>query len=158
MTAASLDETDRRLLGLLQENARYSATELAERVGVSDSTVHNRIERLEEAGVITGYTAAIDTKRTGLRLRFLFVCTAQVSDRKRIAEQALEFPAVTDVTELMTGQQNLQIRAVGAREEEITRLAAKLDDLDLEIDDEVLVRTEHSDPLDYAEVGAGDES
>ncbi|PSP54748.1 hypothetical protein BRC74_00495 [Halobacteriales archaeon QH_7_68_42] len=57
MDPVDLDEVDKQILRRLQDNARYTAVELAEAVGVSDNTVHNRMDRLEAADVITGYTA-----------------------------------------------------------------------------------------------------
>ena len=147
-----LDDVDRQLLDLLQEKARYSAVELAEEIGVSDNTIHNRMERLEEAGVITGYVARVAHDRTGYEHQFLFSCTARISDRTTAAEKALAIPEVIEVTELMTGQRNLLIRAVGIDDENITRIAERIDDLDVEIDDESLIRDEQAKPLDYVAV------
>lgn len=152
MTNYDLDDVDRRLLDLLQENARYPATELAERLAVSDNTVHNRMERLEEAGVITGYGTAIDHDRAGLGLRFVFTCTARISQRSAMADEILEIPEVIEVIELMTGQENIVIKALGARDEDITRVAERVDELDVEINDENLVREEHVRPLDFVRV------
>ena len=154
MTTYELDDVDKRLLVLLQENARYTALELADRVGVSDNTIHNRMARLEDADVITGYAATVDHDRVGLDLYFLFTCTVRISDRSDVAKQALALPGVLEVTELMTGEHNLLIKAVGARDDDITRVAEKVDDLKLEINDETLIRTEHAKPLDYIEIEA----
>lgn len=51
-----IDQTDQRLLALLRENARMAVTDLARRLGLARTTVQARIERLENAGVIAGYT------------------------------------------------------------------------------------------------------
>lgn len=147
-----LDATDRKLLSLLQENARYTATELAAELGVSDNTVHNRMERLEDAGVVTGYTATVDNERVGFSLYFSFVCTARISERSEVAEEIMRVPQVTEVTELMTGHRNLLVNVYAATDEEVTAIARRLDELDLEINDENLVRAEHSKPIDYEAV------
>ena len=152
MTTYELDDVDKRLLALLQENARYTALELADRVGVSDNTIHNRMARLEEADVITGYSASVDHDRVGLDLYFLFTCTVRISDRTEVAQRALALPGVLEVTELMTGEHNLLIKAVGAKDEDITQVAEQVDDFKLEINDETLIRTEHAKPLDYIEL------
>jgi DNA-binding Lrp family transcriptional regulator len=51
-----LDDTDRRILALLRENARASNVELAHRAGISRTTLQARIERMERARIIAGYT------------------------------------------------------------------------------------------------------
>lgn len=51
-----IDDTDRKILALLRENARASNVELARRAGISRTTLQARIERMERAHVIAGYT------------------------------------------------------------------------------------------------------
>lgn len=61
MSIDELDELDRGILHCLQEDARNnSAADIAEKVGVTANTVRNRIQRLEEEGVIQKYTPIID--------------------------------------------------------------------------------------------------
>ncbi|MEU6987461.1 Lrp/AsnC family transcriptional regulator [Streptomyces sp. NPDC046324] len=66
MTEYTPDATDWRILDALQAQGRASFTELARAVSMSASAVTERVRRLEEAGVITGYTAVIDQERLGL--------------------------------------------------------------------------------------------
>ena len=63
-----LDDLDRRLLGLLQENGRATSVELARRLGLSPPGLQRRMRRLEAAGVIRGYTALVDREAVGLDL------------------------------------------------------------------------------------------
>ncbi|WP_282692156.1 Lrp/AsnC family transcriptional regulator [Streptomyces sp. CC208A] len=60
------DATDWRILDALQARGRASYAELARAVSMSPSAVTERVRRLEEAGVITGYTAVVDHERLGL--------------------------------------------------------------------------------------------
>lgn len=62
----SLNDTDWRILQALQRNARMSYAELARAVNMSPSAVTERIRRLEESGVLVGYTAVLDPERVGL--------------------------------------------------------------------------------------------
>jgi len=153
VTTFELDDLDRRLLDLLQADARYTAIELAERLGVSDNTIHNRMERLEDVGVVEGYRAVVDHERAGFDLTFTFTCTTRINRRSDIAEQILGIPEVIAVTELMTGQQNVIVRAVGREDSDITGVAEQVDELDVEINDENLVREIRTDPLGYAQIG-----
>jgi Lrp/AsnC family transcriptional regulator, leucine-responsive regulatory protein len=57
---ADVEETDRRILGLLAEDGRMSFTDLGKATGLSTSAVHQRVKRLEQRGLIRGYAALVD--------------------------------------------------------------------------------------------------
>ena len=61
-------DVDKALLAALARDGRASYTDLAERVGLSVSAVHQRVRRLEQRGLIKGYRAALDAKALGLPL------------------------------------------------------------------------------------------
>ena len=69
MDIGGLDEVDRELIRLLQVNARSTLAELAKGVQLSAPAVKRRIDRLEETGVIVGYTAVVDHGKLGLPLQ-----------------------------------------------------------------------------------------
>jgi Lrp/AsnC family transcriptional regulator, leucine-responsive regulatory protein len=61
-----LDDTSWQILTILQENARIPFKELGQRVGLSSPAVAERVRRLEEAGIITGYRAELNLEKLGL--------------------------------------------------------------------------------------------
>jgi Lrp/AsnC family transcriptional regulator, leucine-responsive regulatory protein len=63
-----LEDLDARIAAVLAADGRCSYTDLAEKVGLSVSAVHQRVRRLEKRGVIRGYTAQIDSEQIGLPL------------------------------------------------------------------------------------------
>ncbi|MDQ7904852.1 Lrp/AsnC family transcriptional regulator [Phytohabitans sp. ZYX-F-186] len=63
-----LDATDWRILDALQDDGRMSFADLARAVAMSPSAVAERVRRLEESGVITGYRAAVSPERVGLSI------------------------------------------------------------------------------------------
>ncbi|HEX5493739.1 MAG TPA: Lrp/AsnC family transcriptional regulator [Mycobacteriales bacterium] len=63
-----MEELDRLIVTALCQDGRMSYTDLAERVGLSVSAVHQRVRRLESRGVIRGYTADLDPQSLGLPL------------------------------------------------------------------------------------------
>lgn len=63
-----MDKIDRKLMSLLQENARYSLKQLAEQVYLSSPAVSSRLERLEKEGCITGYQAQINPEKLGYHI------------------------------------------------------------------------------------------
>ena len=68
MTRAELEATDRRIVGLLAVDGRMSYTDLGKATGLSTSAVHQRVKRLEQRGLITGYGASVDHDAIGLPL------------------------------------------------------------------------------------------
>lgn len=66
-----LDNVGWKLLALLQEDARRSYRELGRAVGLSTPAVAERVRRMEEAGIITGYHASVDPKKLGYDLQAL---------------------------------------------------------------------------------------
>lgn len=64
-----IDDTDRQLLSLLRDDARIPAAALAQRLRVSRGTVQNRLRKLEDAGVITGYTVRLRPDSEPQRIR-----------------------------------------------------------------------------------------
>ncbi|MFC7220334.1 Lrp/AsnC family transcriptional regulator [Streptomyces polyrhachis] len=64
-SSAALDDTDAHLVELLQREGRLTLSELGRRVSLSPAAVTERVRRLEEGGVITGYGARVDPERLG---------------------------------------------------------------------------------------------
>lgn len=61
-----MDTTDRKLLAALRENGRATYAELGRTIGLSASSIHERVAKLESSGVITGYHAVVDPRAVGL--------------------------------------------------------------------------------------------
>jgi len=68
VTQPPLEDTDRRIVELLAGDGRMSFTDLGKATGLSTSAVHQRVKRLEQRGLITGYGAAVDHEAMGLPL------------------------------------------------------------------------------------------
>lgn len=151
-----LDEVDRRILYRLVEDARNtSAPMIADEVNVSGATIRNRIEQLEERGIITGYHAAVNYERGGNWMQNLFICSAPVADREKLAKKVANIPGVVNVRELLAGRRNLHVTAIGENSDELTVISRRLADLGLDIEDEHIVHMEETVPLDH--FGPGDE-
>lgn len=99
MTAhPDLDDVDRRILALLQEDARRTIADIAERVSLSPAPVKRRIERLERSGVIAGYTVQLDHSKLGPSVEaFTELRFAGDTDVDRILETAREIPEVQEL-------------------------------------------------------------
>jgi Lrp/AsnC family leucine-responsive transcriptional regulator len=70
----TLDEIDLKILKMLQENGRMKRNEIAQATGLSVPSVSERMKKLEDAGIIKGYTAILDSKKLGKDITaFVFV-------------------------------------------------------------------------------------
>ena len=156
MADQEIDDVDRAILYALQEDARnMSSGDIAERTGTSDSTVRKRIQRLESTGVIKGYSADVDYQGSGYPLRMLLYCTASIAERGELIDEILDIDGVVSVQELVTGEQNLLVTAVGESDSDITPVAQELLDMGLTVADEVLVRSHETTP--FGEFDTGDQ-
>jgi DNA-binding Lrp family transcriptional regulator len=84
-----LDRTDRRLIALLQEDARRSNKELAAAVGIAPSTCSERVTRLRDEGVLTGFHAVVDPAALGIGMHAIIA----VRLRRHGADEVATFQA-----------------------------------------------------------------
>lgn len=98
--ARPLDETDRRLVALLQENGRMPNNELAERAGIAASTCVTRVRSLIERGIIRGFTAEVDPAALGIDLEVLVSVSIRSGARQRISELSEQLRGLPEVIQL----------------------------------------------------------
>jgi Lrp/AsnC family leucine-responsive transcriptional regulator len=91
-----LDAVNRRILGELQTDARLSMAELGRRVSLSAPAVAERVQRLEQAGVITGYRAEVDPKAIGFPIAVVVRVAPASRQLHRIPEIARDTPEVVE--------------------------------------------------------------
>ena len=145
-----LDETNKAVIYLLQRDARRLTTqEMAERIGVSASTVRNRIEQLEERGIIRGYHPIVDYDKAGLQLHVVFICSATNLDRERLARAARDVSGVVTIQEVLNGTDNIQVEAVGTDTDDIARVSDELSELGLEVVNSKILKSFHKQPFDH---------
>jgi Lrp/AsnC family transcriptional regulator, leucine-responsive regulatory protein len=78
-----LDRAEREILAILQREGRISNVDLAERVQLSESPCFRRVRRLEESGIITGYSARLDQRRLGLQVTAFVLVTLDKQDERK---------------------------------------------------------------------------
>jgi DNA-binding Lrp family transcriptional regulator len=92
-----LDAFDIKILGVLRDNARASNVEIADKVGLTESTCSRRIKRLEEDGVITGYSVGLEPEFVGIGL-IAFVTLVLENFNEQTADRfAREIQAMPEV-------------------------------------------------------------
>ncbi len=96
MTYGGLDELNRRLLGELQADARLTLAELGRRIGLSSPAVAERLQRLEEDGVIRGYILDLDLRRLGFSLTAIIRIRPVPGQLRAAGELAQQTPEITE--------------------------------------------------------------
>jgi Lrp/AsnC family transcriptional regulator, leucine-responsive regulatory protein len=120
----NLDATDRRILSVLQKNGRITNAELSERINLSPSACHRRVQRLEAEGIVSGYVALLNARRLGRPTTvFVEITLAGQSDEVLVAfERAVA--RIPDVLEchLMAGTADYLLKILARDTEDFARI------------------------------------
>lgn len=111
-----IDQIDRKVLSLLQKDARLTNSDIAERAGLSATACWNRIKRLEAEGYITGYVALLDQEKMGLPETVLIEVTLERHDDatlERFGNGLAQMPEVLEAY-LTTGEYDYMIKVAVA--------------------------------------------
>src|ERR1043165_6498209 len=109
-----LDETDISILRLLQQNARMTVKELAEKVHLSPTPVHERVRRMERSGVIKQYVALLDAARVGKSLMVICYVSLQQHNKDAGGKFIKAILELDEVLECLTisGQFDFMLKVV----------------------------------------------
>ena len=106
-----LDETDRAILRILQEDARTPFSEVARQIDMSSATVHDRVGRMEDAGVIEGYHAEIDPKAVGYGVSAFVGLRVEQGREEDALDRLRDIEGVREI-HLTTGEWDVILRVV----------------------------------------------
>jgi len=145
-----LDDIDRSILYLLQRDARGTTAEaMADKVGVSASTIRNRIDRLEDDDIIKGYHPEINYEAANLPLQITFVVSVPPTEMQRYSKQIRGIQGVIDVREMLTGRRNVHVDVVGTSTSDINQITDKIHDIGVEIESSEMLRQRHVQPFNH---------
>ncbi|MEM4425680.1 MAG: Lrp/AsnC family transcriptional regulator [Candidatus Nezhaarchaeales archaeon] len=120
-----LDEIDKAILRELVNDARLSFREIARRIGVSTATVASRVKRMEEEGVIKGYTTIVDVEKLGYDVAALIEIVISRGKVVDIEDEIAKMPNVQAVYDV-TGQSDAIIIARFKSRAELSKFIKKL--------------------------------
>ncbi len=113
MVKFRLDETDHQILNMLIDNTRIPFTDIAKKLLISAGTVHVRVKKMEEGGIIKGSSLTLDYQKLGYPfIAYVGVFLQNTSQTKFVLERIQQIPFVT-VAHITTGKFNIfcKIRA-----------------------------------------------
>lgn len=119
-----LDATDRRILTVLQKEGRITNAELSERVNLSASACHRRVQRLEEEGFIAAYVALLDTRKLGRQTTVFVEVTLRSQQDEVLDAFEREVARVPDLLEchLMAGSADYLLKIMAQDTEDFARI------------------------------------
>ena len=130
MAKFKLDETDHQILSMLIDNTRTPFTDIAKKLLISAGTVHVRVKKMEEAGIIIGSSLALDYKKLGYSfIAYVGIFLDKTSQTQFVLNRINEIPYVT-VAHVTTGKFNLFCKIRAKNTEHAKQVIFQLDDID----------------------------
>jgi Lrp/AsnC family leucine-responsive transcriptional regulator len=121
----NVDSINAKILKLLQQNSRLSSAEIGRQVGITSPAVSERIKKLEDAGIIEGYTAKVSYKMVGNHLKAIITLRAFMGKLKPFLEKVKTYEEVINCYRI-TGNENIVMEVVLKNQQHLEHL---IDDL-----------------------------
>ena len=144
MAKFRLDEVDHQILDILIDNTRTPFTDIAKKLKISAGTVHVRVKKMEEAGIIVGSSLTLDYKKLGYAfIAYVGVFLQKTSQTKFVLERINEIPFVT-VAHVTTGKFNIFCKIRAKDTEHAKQIIFELDDIEGVYRTETMISLEES--------------
>ncbi len=144
MSKVKLDEIDHQILDMLIDNTRVPFTDIAKKLLISAGTVHVRVKKMEDSGIIKGSSLTLDYQKLGFSfIAYVGVFLQKTSQTQFVLERINDIPNVT-VAHITTGKFNIfcKIRAKGTTHAK--EIIFQLDDIDGVYRTETMISLEES--------------
>jgi len=129
LSSKRLDEIDMKLLKILQENAKTSYSKISKMLGVSEATVHLRIKKLKDMGIIKKFQAIIDPEKVGKGVMAIIAITAEP---KKFDKVLASLAKIDDIYEIydVTGEYYAILKVRVRSREELARVLDTIGNID----------------------------
>jgi Lrp/AsnC family transcriptional regulator, leucine-responsive regulatory protein len=123
--SVALDESDRRLIEALERNARTSIADLARMIGLSPQSTSDRVKRLEDLGVITGFTVRLDPTAVGLGVGAYIRIRPAMGELQRVSQLLVDIPEIIEC-DRVTGEDCFVAKVIVPRIDDLERVIDNL--------------------------------
>jgi len=127
--SVKLDRIDKKLLEILQENAKTPYSKISEQLGVSEATVHLRIKKLLKLGVIKRFQAIVDPEKVGKRVLAIVAITATPQKYEKVLEELKKMPEIYEIYDV-TGEYYTITKVRVSNRDELARVLDKIGSID----------------------------
>ena len=144
MAKFKLDDVDHQILDILIQNTRVPFTDIAKKLLISAGTVHVRVKKMDEAGIITGSSLTLDYTKLGYSfIAYVGVFLHNTSQTQFVLERIHEIPYVT-VAHITTGKFNIFCKIRARDTLHAKDVIFKLDDIEGVMRTETMISLEES--------------
>ena len=125
----SLDRLDKEILEILQEDGRISYSKIAQMLNMSESTIHMRIRRLRELGILRGFYADVDMEKIGLKVLAFVQLKADPKKYEQVLNVLKEMKEVAEIYDV-TGEYYALVKVVVPSNEDLAKVLDDIGKLD----------------------------
>src|SRR5690625_382357 len=144
MTKFKLDKLDHQILDILIDDTRTAFTDIAKRLDISAGTVHVRVRKMEEGGIITGSTLNLNYKKLGYTfVAYVGVFLNKTSQTKFVIQRNTEIANVVEA-HVATGKYNIFCKIRARDTDHARKIIYQLDDIECVFRTETMVSMEES--------------
>ena len=120
-----VDKIDEQLLKILKENSRFSFADLGRKINLSPSAVRERVQKMEETGVIKKYSIQVDNKKLGKDLEAFILLKVFPGQLRHILDRIKDFDEIKEAHRI-TGSQNIHLKVVVENQIKLQKLLDQL--------------------------------
>ena len=120
-----VDNIDKQLLGILQQNSRLTFADLGRKINLSPSSVRERVQKLEDTGVIQKYGVQVDNKKLGFDLEAFILLKVFPGQLKQVIEKISDYKEIREAHRI-TGNQNLHLKVIVENQISLQKLLDQL--------------------------------
>ena len=104
-----MDETDEKILAKLVENSRMPISKISAQTGIPDSTVSNRLKKLEKSNIIDKYTTILNPEELGINVAAIIIIQTETEKHENVEK---ELPKLTEVSQVysVSGEYDILIK------------------------------------------------
>ena len=144
MAKLKLDEIDHQILDLLMDNTRTAFTDIAKKLLISAGTVHVRVKKMEDAGIIKGSSLTLDYKKLGYTfIAYIGIFLEKTHQTKFVLQKLESIPYVT-VAHITTGKFNIFCKVRAKSTDHAKEIIFLIDDIEGVSRTETMISLEES--------------
>ncbi|WP_066630719.1 Lrp/AsnC family transcriptional regulator [Labilibacter marinus] len=120
-----VDDKDEQILNILNKNSRMSFADIGRKINLSPSAIRERVQRLEDTGIIKQYSLQINYRKLGNELEAFMLLRVFPGQLKNVIKNIKNFPEIKEAHRI-TGSQNLHLKVVTKNQISLQELLDKL--------------------------------